>query len=47
MNRFIWAGAGCRKWCEWSTAWFIFAGFALVVALAFMLIFPYKREQAK
>lgn len=32
---------------EWSTAWFIFAGFALVVALAFMLIFPYKREQAK
>lgn len=26
----------------WSTAWFIFAGFALVVAVAFMLLFKYK-----
>lgn len=27
---------------DWSTAWYIFAGFALVVAIAFMLLFKYK-----
>lgn len=33
---------------DWSSAWFIFAAFALVVALAFMVMFKYKhtREQA-
>ncbi len=32
---------------DWSTAWFIFAGFALVVAVAFMLAFSYKHDPAK
>jgi nucleoside transporter len=27
-------------WAGWRTSWFIFAGFALVVALAFWVIFP-------
>lgn len=33
----------------WSTAWFIFAGFALVVAVSFMFLFKYKhvREDNK
>ena len=33
----------------WSTAWFIFAGFALVVAVSFMFLFKYKhvREEKK
>lgn len=29
---------------SWSTAWFIFAGFALVVAVSFMFIFKYKHQ---
>lgn len=28
----------------WQTAWFIFAGFALVVAVSFMFLFKYKHE---
>ena len=28
----------------WSTAWYIFAGFALVVAVAFMFLFKYKHN---
>lgn len=29
---------------DWSTPWFIFAGFALVVGILFMLIFKYKHQ---
>lgn len=32
---------------DWQTPWFIFAGFALVVAVAFMLCFRYKHEKAE
>lgn len=32
---------------DWSAAWFIFAGFALAVAIAFMLAFSYKHEPGK
>jgi nucleoside transporter len=34
---------------SWSTAWYIFAGFALVVAVSFMFLFKYKhvREEKK
>ena len=28
----------------WETTWFIFAGYALIVALAFMLLFRYKHD---
>jgi nucleoside transporter len=31
----------------WQTTWFIFAGYALVVALAFMLLFRYKHDPHK
>ena len=30
---------------SWSTAWFIFAAFALVVAVSFMFLFKYKHER--
>ena len=31
----------------WETTWFIFAGYALIVALAFMLLFRYKHDPNK
>ncbi len=30
---------------SWSTAWYIFAGFALIVAIAFGILFEYKHEK--
>ncbi len=30
---------------DWQSAWFIFAGFALVVAVAFMVLFKSKKEE--
>lgn len=32
---------------EWSTVWFIFAGYALVVALLFAVLFKYKHDLEK
>lgn len=32
---------------DWATAWYIFAGFALVVAVAFMVLFQYKHDPKK
>jgi nucleoside transporter len=32
---------------SWSTAWYIFAGFALVVAVSFMFLFKYKHVREK
>ena len=50
------AGAVVNRFCkwneqgflvgEWQTCWFTFAAFALVVAVSFWLIFPYKRKEA-
>ncbi len=31
---------------DWQTAWFVFAGFALVVAVAFMFLFKYKHQKS-
>ncbi len=31
----------------WQSTWFIFAGYALVVALMFMILFRYKHDRAK
>ncbi|MDX9891546.1 MAG: nucleoside permease [Bacteroidales bacterium] len=31
----------------WETAWFIFAGYALVIALVFMIVFKYKHEKVQ
>ena len=32
---------------DWATCWFIFAAYALVVAIAFALVFKYKKEDAQ
>ena len=32
---------------SWSTAWFIFSGYALVVAILFAILFKYKYEPEK
>lgn len=32
---------------DWQSAWFIFAGFALVVAVSFMFLFKYKHDPNK
>ncbi len=32
---------------DWSTAWYIFAGFALVVAVSFWALFRYKHDPSK
>jgi len=32
---------------DWRSAWLVFAGFALVVAVAFMFLFKYKHNQEK
>jgi predicted MFS family arabinose efflux permease len=34
------AAGPMEVWAGWRTSWYIFAGFALVVALAFWAIFP-------
>jgi hypothetical protein len=34
------AAGPMEVWAGWKTSWYIFAGFALVVALAFWVIFP-------
>lgn len=49
------AGAIVNRYCEWKdgylqgdwqTCWFIFAGFALVVAVLFAIFFKYKHQKA-
>jgi NHS family xanthosine MFS transporter len=31
----------------WSTAWYVFAAYALVVAVLFAIVFKYKHDPAK
>ena len=45
VNRFVYAeevvaGGPMEVWAGWRTAWYTFAGFALVVAIAFWIFFP-------
>jgi hypothetical protein len=45
VNRFVYAeevvaGGPMEVWAGWKTAWYTFAGFALVVAIAFWIFFP-------
>lgn len=42
VNSFVDMGSNVPQTEEWSTVWFIFAGYALVVALLFALVFRYK-----
>ena len=45
VNHFVYAEAVAEQgaiavWHGWQTSWYIFAGFALVVAVAFWIVFP-------
>ena len=45
VNHFVYSQTDAlAKVACWQTSWFVFAGFALVVAVAFALIFKYKHE---
>ena len=34
-------------WAGWKTAWYVFAGYALVVAILFWIFFEYKHEKSE
>jgi NHS family nucleoside permease-like MFS transporter/NHS family xanthosine MFS transporter len=41
VNHFVYSKSDpMAMWQGWQTSWYIFAGFALIVALAFWVIFP-------
>ena len=42
VNHFVDFGSDSPQVAGWSSAWFVFAGYALVVAVLFALIFRYK-----
>ena len=42
VNRFVDFNSTAPQVEGWSYAWFVFAAYALVVAVAFALIFKYK-----
>ena len=45
VNHFVYSQSSPMAQIEgWSTTWLIFAGYALVVALAFWLLFKYKHQ---
>lgn len=46
VNKFVHSVGeeGVEKMAGWSTSWMIFAGYALVVAIAFMILFQYKHK---
>ena len=50
-NYCVWEGGHLLSRPEfangWQTTWFIFAGYALVVALMFMILFRYKHDPSK
>lgn len=52
VNHFVYAkeSAGASPidiWSGWQTSWYIFAGFALVVAVLFAIFFKYKHNPDK
>jgi len=45
VNHFVYAHTEpTAQVAGWSTSWLVFAGYALVVALLFALVFKYKHE---
>ena len=44
VNHFVDFGSEAPQVAGWSSAWFVFAGYALVVAVLFALIFRYKHN---
>jgi len=49
INNFVYADglSVSEQAAGWQTSWYIFAGYALVVAVAFAILFEYKHEPAK
>lgn len=48
INHFVFSQSNINSQLEgWSTSWLIFAGYALVVAILFALIFRYKHQPEK
>ena len=44
VNHFVDMNSDMPQMEGWSTTWFVFAGYALVVAVLFALIFKYKHN---
>ena len=48
VDRFVFSQPeGLAQVAGWSTAWYVFAGYALVVTLLFAVVFKYKHDPAK
>ena len=47
INHFVGDSVGVARMEGWSESWLIFAGYALVVAILFALVFKYKHEPEK
>ena len=47
INHFVGDSSGVARMEGWSESWLIFAGYALVVAVLFALVFKYKHEPEK
>ena len=44
VNHFVDMNSSAPQMEGWSMTWFVFAGYALVVALLFAVIFKYKHD---
>ena len=45
VNHFVYSQEGAIEiWNGWQTSWYIFAGYALIVAIMFAIFFKYKHE---
>jgi NHS family xanthosine MFS transporter len=45
VNRFVDFNSQQPQVDGWSNAWFVFSAYALIVAIAFALVFKYKHEK--
>lgn len=45
VNKFTYEGENGQILGDWNTVWYIFAGYALVVAIAFMILFKEPKNQ--
>ena len=47
VNKCVYSLPAAEQVSGWSTAWYIFAAYALVVAILFAIIFKYKHQPTK
>ncbi|WP_297973952.1 MFS transporter [uncultured Bacteroides sp.] len=47
VNHFVDFGSEVPQIMQWQSAWFVFAGYALAVAVVFALVFKYKHQPEK